>query len=387
MSLEMRGIARKLRMAMVGGGPGSFIGPIHRIAAELDGQIELVAGAFSSDARRSLEAATRYGIAPSRAYPDYEALLERERCRPDSADLIAIVTPNHLHFPVAAAALQRGYHVISDKPATATLEEAEALANLVAESEGLYALTYTYTGYPMIRQARAMCAAGELGRIRKVVVEYVQGWLSQPVEASDQKQAAWRTDPGRAGIGGCIGDIGVHAFNLVEFVTGERISKLCADLSAIVDGRRLDDDCNLLVRLSGGAPGVIHTTQIAAGERNGLAICVFGEKGSLSWAQENPNVLNVSWPDRPVQTFHAGATYLAASAAGASRLPPGHPEGYLEAFANLYRDFAAAIRARETGNSEGCELVNDIAVGVRSMRFVEVAVAASREGRGWVTIS
>ncbi len=387
MSLTSGGVSRKLRLAMVGGGPGSFIGPVHRIAAELDGQIELVAGAFSSSAERSAQAAAQYGIDWSRAYADYESLFEREQARTDPVDLIAIVTPNHLHFPVAAAALKRGFHVISDKPATATLEEAEALAALVAGSAGLYALTYTYTGYPMIRQARAMCAAGELGRIRKVVVEYVQGWLSEPIEADAQKQAAWRTDPARAGIGGCIGDIGVHAFNLVEFVTGEQVVKLCADLSSIVHGRCLDDDCNLLVRLSGGAPGVIHTTQIAAGERNGLALRVFGEKGSLLWEQENPNQLRVSWPDRPAQTFHAGSSYLAASAAGACRLPAGHPEGYLEAFANLYRDFAAAIRARATGESGSSALVNDIEVGVRSMRFVEVAVAASRNAHGWVTIS
>ncbi|WP_310631603.1 Gfo/Idh/MocA family oxidoreductase [Paraburkholderia sp.] len=386
MSFASAGNTRKLRLALVGGGPGSFIGPVHRIAAELDGQIELVAGAFSSNAERSAQAAAQYGIDPSRAYSDYETLLDRERERTDPADLVAIVTPNHLHFPVAAAALARGYHVISDKPATATLDEAQALAAHVADSDGLYALTYTYTGYPMIRQARAMCAAGELGRIRKVVVEYVQGWLSQPIEADEQKQAAWRTDPARAGMGGCIGDIGVHAFNLVEFVTGERVVKLCADLSAIVEGRRLDDDCNLLVRLSGGAPGVIHTTQIAAGERNGLAIRVFGEKGSLAWEQEEPNRLRVSWSDRPTQIFHAGASYLAASAASACRLPPGHPEGYLEAFANLYRDFAASIRARASGASDECGLVNGIEAGVRSMRFVEVAVAASRDGRGWVAM-
>lgn len=382
----MHEIEGKLRLAMVGGGPGSFTGPIHRIAAQLDGQIELVAGAFSSDAGRSQEAAARYGIDPERAYPDYESLLSRERARPDGADLVAIVTPNHLHFPAAAAALQLGFHVISDKPATATLQEAEALATIVAASKGLYALTYTYTGYPMVRQARAMCSAGQLGKIRKVVVEYTQGWLSQRIEASDQKQAAWRTDPGRAGIGGCISDIGVHAFNLAEFVTGERVSKLCADLSAVVEGRKLDDDCNILVRLSNGAPGVIHVTQIAAGERNGLAIRVFGEKGSLSWAQENPAVLDVSWPDRASQTFHAGSPYLAASVGNACRLPAGHPEGYLEAFANIYRDFAAAICACRRGENASWEHLNDIDAGVRSMRFVEAAVAASNEGLGWITV-
>ncbi|SAK86366.1 oxidoreductase domain-containing protein [Caballeronia hypogeia] len=383
----MQGIPRKLRMAMVGGGPGSFIGPVHRMAAELDAQIELVAGAFSSDARRSLEAAAGYGIDPSRAYPHYEALLAAERDREDAADFVAVVTPNHLHFPVAAAAIQSGYHVISDKPATTTLQEAQALAELVARHQQLYALTYTYTGYPMIRQARAMCMNGELGQIRKVVVEYVQGWLSKPLETSDQKQAKWRTDPAQAGAGGCIGDIGVHAFNLLEFVTGERVVKLCADLSSIVSGRQLDDDCNVLVRLRNGAPGVIQTTQIAAGERNGLTIRVFGERGSLRWEQERPNVLNVSWADHAAQMLHAGSSYLEPTACGSSRLPSGHPEGYIEAFANLYREFAACVRAKWSGETRTHDLINGIDKGVRSMRFVETAVTASREGRGWVHIA
>jgi predicted dehydrogenase len=379
-------------MGLVGGGPGAFIGPVHRMAAELDGDIQLVAGAFSQDPARSSAAGQSYGLDARRVYPTYQSMLEHERDLPNSAriDFVAIVTPNHLHYPIARDALEAGFHVLSDKPATATLEEALSLQDIVQRSGRLYGLTYTYTGYALVREARDICRRGYLGSIRKVVAEYSQGWLAERLESNGSKQAAWRTDPGQAGIGGCSGDIGVHAFNLVEFVTGHRVVQLCADVSTVVAGRALDDDCNVLFRLGNGARGVLHASQIAAGERNGLRLRVYGEKGSLDWSQEDPNRLLLHWLHQPDQIIQGGAnvSYLSESSRALFRLPAGHPEGYIEAFANLYRDFAAALRSMQTGQAVGrTMLVPSIDEGVRSMRFVKLAVESSRNRTGWIPLA
>ncbi len=364
-----------IRLAMAGGGPGAFIGPVHRMAAELDGRIRLVAGAFSRDPEKSQAAAAAWGV---RGYGDWREMLGAEAAREDGAELVAIVTPNATHFEIAAAALDAGLHVMSDKPATRTLAEAQALAKAVRESGRLYGLTYVYTGYPLVREAREMVRRGDLGRVRKIVVEYAQGWLSQPIERSGNPQAAWRADPAQAGAG-CIGDIGVHAFNLAEFVGGLRVERLCADVATVVPGRALDDDCNVLLRFEGGARGVLIASQISAGARNGLRVSVYGETGGLTWSHERPNELVVDRLDGPSQVLHAGSPYLGQ---GGARLPTGHPEGFIEAFASLYRELADAIAE---GRADAAP-VPGIAEGVRGMAFVERAVAASRAGEGWVAL-
>lgn len=372
-----------IRMAMVGGGPGSFIGPVHRMAAELDGRIRLVAGAFSRDAGKNAEAARGWGVAAERTYDDYRAMIAAEAARDDGAELVAVVTPNHLHFDVSAAALRAGLHVMSDKPATLNLAEAQELARIVAASGRLYGLTHTYTGYPMVREAREIVARGDLGKVRKIVVEYSQGWLSRPIERDgDNKQATWRSDPALSGVGGCIGDIGVHAFNIVEFVAGVRVERICADLASVVPGRTLDDDCNVLLGFEGGARGVLVASQISAGARNGLKLQVYGEKGGLTWRHERHTELTLDWLDAPSQTLHAASPYLGATARASSRIPTGHPEGFIEAFANLYRDLADAIAEGRPDASP----VPGIAEGVRGMAFVERAVAASRAGEGWTSL-
>ena len=377
--------ARRIRMGMVGGGPGAFIGPVHRMGAELDGEIELVAGAFSHDAAKSREAGQSYGIAEERAYSDYREMMTRERARKDAIDFVCIVTPNHLHLPIASAAMENGFHVVSDKPATANLQEAIELDDIVRRTGLLYALTYTYTGYPMVREARQMVRGGALGAIRKVVVEYSQGWLTEALEKTGHKQAAWRTDPGQSGLGGAIGDIGVHAFNLLEYVTGLRVAEFCASLSCVVPGRTLDDDCNMLLKLDNGAPGVMVVSQIAAGDRNDIRLHVYGEKGGLHWSHENNNALQLNLLDQPSQTLHAAAGYLSPSTHRLFRLPVGHPEGLIEAFANIYRDFAAAVRNRFTDpQAELTDMVPGIYEGRRSMAFVEQAVESSRARAGWV---
>lgn len=372
---------RQLRMGMVGGGLGSFIGPVHRMAAELDGQVRLVAGAFASSAEGSIAAGRHYGIDESRAYPDYTTLLREESRRADGIDFITIVTPNHLHFPVARAALAAGLHVICDKPVTATLAEAEMLAEMVARSDRLFALTYTYSGYPMLREARARCRSGTLGKIRKIVVEYSQGWLAEPVEHTGSKQAAWRTDPQQAGPGGCISDIGVHAFHLAEFVSGLEVVEICADLSRVIPGRHLDDDCNVLLRFDNGAPGVLIASQIASGDRNGLRLRVWCDHGGLEWSHENPSVLQFHRSDQVTELLYAGAGKLDAHAVAATRLPIGHPEGFIEAFANLYRDFTRAVQAECTLDET---LLPGITEGLRGMRFIDRAVHG---GRAWVKLT
>lgn len=370
-----------LTFAMIGGGPGSFIGPVHRIAAELDGRFRLVAGAFSSSAEKSREAGQSYGIAEDRTYPSIDALIKGERDRDDPVDMIIVVTPNHVHFPAAKAALEAGFPVMCDKPMTLSLEEARELRSIAAKAGVPFGLTHTYSGYPLVREMRERIAAGEIGAVRKVAVEYLQGWLSDSVEGTDNKQATWRTDPEKSGAGGCIGDIGVHAFHLAEFVTGLKTTRLLADLDAVVPGRRLDDDCSILLRYDNGARGTLLSSQIAFGELNGLRLRVYGEKGGMDWKQEQPNTLTIHRPSGTTETIHAGTGALGPLAQASSRIPAGHPEGYLEAFANLYRDFADQI-----GKPGTKSVVPDIEAGVRGMAFIETAVDASKRDLGWVNL-
>ena len=375
---------RKLRMGMVGGGPGAFIGPVHRIAAELDGKIELVAGAFSQSPERSRIAGESFRIDPARAYSNYQEMMEAERRRTDPIDFVAIVTPNHLHLPIAAAAMAAGFPVMSDKPATATYAEVVELEKLVTKSGLPYGLTHTYAGYGLVREARAICATGQLGKIRKIAVEYLQGWLSRPIETTGQKQAAWRSDPAQNGPGGCIGDIGVHAFHLLEYVTGHRVTSLNASLLSVVPGRRVDDDCTALLRLDNGAGGALMASQIAAGEGNGLRLRVYGETGSLDWKQEDPNRLRLKWLDGPEEIRHAAGSYLSEDARAVTRLPGGHPEGYLEAFAVLYREFADALIAWKNGQADPLPAtLPDIMAGVRGMRFIDRAIESSQR-KNWI---
>ena len=376
--------SRKLRMGMVGGGPGAFIGPVHRIAAELDGKIELAAGAFSQTAERSRAAGKSFGIDPARAYADYREMIEAERKRPDAIDFIVIATPNHLHLPVALVALQAGIPVMSDKPATATYDEALQLESAVAGSGLPYGLTHTYAGYAMVREARAMCAAGKLGAMRKVAVEYFQGWLSRPLETTSHKQAAWRSDPARNGPGGAIGDIGTHAFHLLEYISGLQVTAINATLRNVVPGRRLDDDCNAFLRLNNGAAGTLACSQVAAGELNEVRLRIYGETGSLDWRQQDPTRLIVKWLDGPEEIRHAAAPYLSANALAAARVPAGHPEGYLEAFAVLYREFADALIAWKRGQANPLPAtLPGIEAGVRGMRFIERVIESNRR-EGWV---
>lgn len=377
----------KIRMGMVGGGEGAFIGAVHRMASVIDGEIELVCGAFSSDAERSQSSGAALHLPLNRVYSDYQSMMEAEAALPPGQRMqfVAIVTPNHLHFPVAEAALGAGFHVMSDKPATLNLEEALRLRALIRETGLLYGLTHTYTGYPLVKEARARVGAGELGDIRKVVVEYPQGWLADRQEDVDNRQAAWRLDPGKAGVSCCMGDIGVHAANLAEYVTGLRISEICADLTAFVDGRTLDDDGSILLRLDNGAKGVLMASQVSAGEENALKIRVYGDKGGLEWAQEEPNTLWLKWPDRPTEMLRTGGSYLGGMAKANTRTPMGHPEGYLEAFANIYMAFAGQIRALEAGGSPDARAADcpGIEEAVRGMTFIELAVAASASDIKW----
>lgn len=366
---------RRLRMGMIGGGVGAFIGPVHRIAAELDREIELVAGVFSSDAARCVAAAEGYRIAPERAYPSLDRMFSDEAARSDGIDFVSIVSPNHHHLQAACVALAAGLPVLIEKPLTATLAEAQQLQALVKTTGLPLGVAYTYSGYPLVREARARIAAGEIGAVRKVVVEYPQGWLAGDAAG---KQAQWRVDPARAGLGGCIADIGVHAFHLAEFVTGQRVTRLFADLGTVVPGRVLDDDCSVLLRFANGARGVLLASQIETGELNGLRIRAYGDRGGLSWKQEEPNTLSIARADGTSMCVRAGTGALGPDATARTRTPGGHPEGYLEAFANLYRDFAAMVRG------DPAPLLPDIDEGVRGMTFVHTAVTANRSNLGWV---
>lgn len=386
----MKATQRKIRYGMIGGGRGAFIGAVHRIAAAIDGQIELVCGAFSSDPERSKASGADLFLPSERCYGTFEEMIEKEAALPEGErmDFVAIVTPNHVHFPAAKAALEGGFHVLSDKPATFDLKEAKELAEIVKKTGRLYGLTHNYTGYPLVKQARDMVREGKLGKIRKVVVEYPQGWLATRLEESEQKQAAWRTDPKRSGAAGCIGDIGTHAENLAEYITGLKISELAADITAFVEGRALDDDGNVLLRFEGGAKGVLHSSQIAVGEENNLNIRVWGEKGGLEWHQNEPNTLLVKWLDQPTQIYRTGNGYLGANAAAATRTPASHPEGYLEAFANIYRNFANHIRATIDGTQPD-EVSLDypkIEDGIRGMAFIEAVVASSKANAAWTKL-
>jgi predicted dehydrogenase len=385
-------MSRKIRYGMVGGGRGAFIGAVHRIAANIDGQIELVAGAFSSDPEKSKASGADFFLSPDRVYGSYQELVTQEAALPadQRIDFVSIVTPNHVHFPAAKAALEAGFHVLSDKPATFDLAEAKKLAAIVKKTGLLYGLTHNYTGYPLVKEARHLVHSGKLGKIRKVVVEYPQGWLATRIEASGQKQAAWRTDPKRSGAAGCIGDIGTHAENLAEYITGLQISELAADLTAFVKGRKLDDDGNVLLRFKGGAKGVLHSSQISVGEENNLNIRVYGELGGLEWHQNEPNTLLLKWMDQPMQVYRTANGYLSDAAKAAGRTPPSHPEGYLEAFANIYKNFATSIRAQQAGKKLAKDdLANDypkIEDGVRGMAFIEAVVASSKANAAWTKI-
>lgn len=368
-----------LRMGMVGGGQGAFIGDVHRLAARLDGQIDLVSGAFSRDTENCKATGRQLGLDPERCYLDFETMMSAEAALPadERMDFVAIVTPNHVHFPVAKAALEAGFHVLSDKPATLNLEEAVELRAIVERTGKLYGLTHTYLGYPLVAAARSIVADGGIGRVRKVFVEYIQGWLAGQVE---NKQADWRTDPSRSGISGCMGDIGTHAHNLAEFVTGKRMTRVAADLSIFVDSRQLDDDGSALFRMEDGVKGVLSASQVCVGKENNLSIRVYGETGGLEWNQEEPNSLVRTYTDRPTEILRAAQGYLPDGAQQWFRTPPGHPEGYIEAFANVYLDFAQAVR-------EGRDVTTGVAGAVRGMAFIEALVASSNNHSAWTEIS
>ena len=374
---------------MVGGGPGAFIGEVHRMAAALGGQIDLVAGAFSSDPEKSRQHGRALHLDEDRAYGSFEEMAEQEAALPEEEriDFVSIVTPNHLHFPVAKAFIERGFHVVCDKPMTTTVEEAEALCRLVAEQGVVFALTHNYSGYPMVKEARALVESGRLGTIRKIVVEYPQGWLATRVEETGNKQAAWRADPDKAGVSSALGDIGSHAEHLARYVTGLKMEALCADITTFVEGRPLEDDANLLVHYEGGARGVLVASQVSVGEENSLRLRVYGTDAALDWRQENPNYLAVRYPDAPEEIYKRGNDYLSEAANRYTRLPSGHPEGFIEAFATVYQSAARAIAARLAGEDAekipaGADFptVEDGAIGVH---FIHTAIESGKQ-EAWV---
>ncbi|GGG74256.1 oxidoreductase [Parapedobacter pyrenivorans] len=381
-------INRKLRMGMIGGGKGAFIGEIHRIAATMDGQIELVCGAFSSDPERSKESGESLFLPVNRVYGSYQEMMAEERKLPEGErmDFVSIVTPNHVHFDPAMLALENGFHVVLDKPMTFDLQEAKQLKEKVDETGLLFLLTHTYVGYPMVRQARKLVRDGALGKIRKIYVEYPQGWLSRFSEQSGDKQAAWRTDPTKSGKSGCMGDIGTHALHLAEFISGLRTTQLCASLYTYVEGRKLEDDGNILLQFDNGASGVLVASQIAAGEENALKVRMYGENGGLEWSQQEPNTLLVKWLDEPAQIYRAGGNAAISPEARAfCRTPVGHPEGYLEAFANLYRSFGGALRTK-LGGVQGNTHVPDfpsVDDGVRGMAFLDNVLRSNESNEKW----
>jgi predicted dehydrogenase len=372
---------------MIGGGRGAFIGAVHRIAAAMDGRAELVAGAFSSDAARSRASGADFFLDPSRVYGSYKEMAKAESAMPPGRrlDFVVIVTPNYQHFGPARLFLESGFNVVCDKPVTFDLAEARKLRAVVRKSGKVFVLTHNYTGNAMVKQARALVRNGTVGTIRKVVVEYPQGWLSDAVERTGQKQASWRTDPKRSGAAGCMGDIGTHAENLARYITGLEIDELCADLSTFVKGRRLDDDGNVLVRYKGGAKGVLHASQISVGDENDLNIRVYGTRAALEWRQEHPNELVVKYPDKPREIWRRGNGYDGDEAKRFTRIPAGHPEGYLEAFANIYLEAFRAITAEVEGRPVPRKLdFPTIDDGVEGMAFIEAVVRSSRLGARWV---
>ena len=372
---------RKLRAGIVGGGTGAFIGAVHRIAVELDSQAEVIAGAMSSDPARALESASAWFLPVS--YSSFEHMAKEESSRKDGIDFVMVCTPNHLHFPVVKTFLENDIHVICDKPLSFTSEEAEELTGLVKEKKKVFALTHNYTGYPMVRQARQMVNDGLIGDIRKVLVEYHQDWLMSPLEKEGQKQAAWRTDPTKAGLSCCVGDIGTHGENLLAFITGEKIQSLCADFTTFVPDRQLEDDANILLRLDGGGKGVLTCSQIACGEENALSIRIYGSKGGLEWHQQEPNTLIYKQAGQAAQIMRTGLSDMSNPAQNATRLPAGHPEGYLEAFAYIYRLAIDDIRRAEKGEAlQGG--YPDVYAGLRGMQFVVKCVESARAGATWV---
>lgn len=377
----------KLRLGMVGGGQGAFIGAVHRIAARIDDDYELVCGAFSSNAEKSKASGIALGISADRAYGSYEEMIRKEKQLPEDerVQVISIVTPNHAHFGPTKMALENGFHVILDKPMTFSLAEAKELEKVIASSDKLFCLTHTYTGYPMVKEARQLVRNGKLGNIRKIYVEYPQGWLSSFLEGEDNKQASWRTDPGKSGIAGCMGDIGTHAFNLCEYVTGLQVTQICADLNIFVEGRKLDDDGSVLMKLNNGASAVLTASQICIGEENNVKIRVYGDKAGLEWEQWDANTLKVKYADKPTEIWRTGAGYVGSYASHNSRTPGGHPEGYLEAFANLYHNFALTIKAGIEGK-EAAEEAKDfpgINDGLRGMAFIENVIASGKSDVKW----
>ncbi|MDZ7694080.1 MAG: Gfo/Idh/MocA family oxidoreductase [Balneolaceae bacterium] len=378
---------RKLRYGMVGGGPGAFIGEVHRKAAALDGRIELVAGAFSSSPEKSKQKGEELNLDSSRVYGSYEEMAQKESQLPENEriDFVSIVTPNFLHHPVAKTFIEAGFHVVCDKPMTKTVEEAEELCKLVDEHDTVFALTHNYTGYPMVKEAREMIKNGKLGDIRKIVVEYPQGWLAEPV---DNKQANWRTDPKKAGVSSAVGDIGSHAENLVEYVTGLQIESLCADINTFVEGRDLEDDANVLVHYKGGARGILYCSQVSVGEENSLRIRAYGTKAAIEWKQEDPNYLHVLYPDRPEEVYKRGNPYLSDIAQHNNRIPPGHPEGFIEAFANIYVNFANTLSAKLAGDEPGdfdldFPTVED---GARGVDFIHKVIESGKKEE-WIEVN
>ncbi len=378
---------RKIRVGMIGGGTGAFIGAIHRIALSMDGHYELVAGVFSADESKSKETGKQLFLDPQRIYASYQTMLEEEAALPATVriDVVVIVTPNHLHFDPAFQALSKGFHVILEKPITFSLAEAKLLHKKKIETGKQLLLCHTYTGYPMIKQAKQLVSEGLIGTIRKIYVEYPQGWLSTFLESSKHKQADWRTDPTKSGLAGAMGDIGTHAFNLAEYITGLQVVRLCAAVNTVVEGRKLDDDGAALLTFNNGASGVLVATQVAAGAENNISIRVYGEKGGISWCQENNNSLVIQWPDRPAETWRAGSSYLGSYAAHNTRTPAGHPEGYLEAFANLYRNFALCLRATHNGETPKQEWLDypSTLEGIRGMAFIESVIQSSKHQQ-WI---
>ena len=390
MPIDSAHVARspRIRLGMVGGGQGAFIGAVHRIAARIDDQYELVAGCFSSTAEKSLASAADLGVDPARAYASFAEMAQRESRKKDGIEAVAIVTPNHMHAPVAVEFLKRGIHVICDKPLTATLPEAKKLVKTATTSGAIFALTHNYTGYPMIRQAQAMVAAGDLGEIRVVQVEYAQDWLSTDLEASGQKQAGWRTDPAQSGAGGSTGDIGTHAFNLAGFVTGLTLESLAADLQSFVPGRRVDDNAHVMLRFAGGARGMLWCSQVAPGNENALRLRVYGTKAGIAWAQEDPNYLWFTRLGEPKQMLTRGGAGAHAAAGRVSRTPAGHPEGYLEGFANIYTEAARAIIARRMGATlDAAVTFPGLKEGLEGVAFVDACVRSSRKNGAWVGLA
>ncbi|MBK8087967.1 MAG: Gfo/Idh/MocA family oxidoreductase [Chitinophagaceae bacterium] len=378
---------RKLRMAMIGGGKDAFIGAVHRLAMNMDGQVELVAGALSINPDIAVESGKILFLDEDRIYTDYKVMLEREAAMPADKriDFVSIVTPNFVHFPPAMMALEKGFNVVIEKPITFTLDEAKQLKAKLKETGLSLLLCHTYTGYPMVKQAKQLVKSGALGKIRKVYVEYPQGWLSTLLESAGNAQASWRTDPKKSGKAGCMGDIGTHAFNLAEYVTGQEVTHLCSDINIVVEGRMLDDDGAAFLKFNNGATGVLMATQIAAGEENNIKIRVYGEKGGLEWKQEDANTLLVKWLDKPTEIYRTGGGYNSSFAAHNSRTPAGHPEGYLEAFANLYRNFTLTVRAKINGEQPKEEWLDFPGVneGVRGMAFVDNVIESGLSKEKW----